>query len=198
MKKGVKLFWLFLCAMVIFSVPIQANAMTKANKKAHTAFKKQLKKAKKTFGMGSKSYKIKYAYVDVDGDKVDELIIYPGFGYCSQVIYDYQKGKSKEVCVASQGNFTRYYPKLKVIYIKNSGHMGVLHDTYYKWKSGKYVGVAEVWKDYGSRSYNEKPVSTTYFLNGKKASKAKYKAYVKRLIKTASGKKFSGIKWKLY
>ncbi|MEE0421397.1 MAG: hypothetical protein UDG86_15295 [Lachnospiraceae bacterium] len=197
MKKMFKIFWIIISAVIIFSLPVQSQAMSKTNKKAHAAFQKQLKKDKRTFCDNIKT-KLKYAYRDVDGDKVDELIIYPGYGYCSQVIYDYRRGKVKNVCGVGHGTFTKYYPKKKVISVKNSGHMGVLRDCYYKWKNGTYKLAALALKDYGTRSYSEKPVSTIYYINDKETTKLRYNTYIKRLIKKDSGKKFSGIKWKYY
>ena len=44
MKKMFKIFWIIISAVIIFSLPVQSQAMSKTNKKAHAAFQKQLKK----------------------------------------------------------------------------------------------------------------------------------------------------------
>ena len=54
---------------------------------------------------------------------------------------------------------------------------------------------ARAQKDYGNRSYDEKPVKVTYTVNDKKVTKAEYSAYVKKLIKGEKGKSFSKLKW---
>ena len=61
--------------------------------------------------------------------------------------------------------------------------MGVLCDYYYKYVKGTYKMAARAQKDYGNRSYDEKPVKITYTVNDKKVTKAEYSAYVKKLIK---------------
>lgn len=197
-RKWSRALLVFLAAIILVNIPVlSAQAMSSANKKARKAFAKQLKKDKKEFCIGSS--KLDYAYVDVDGDKVDELIIYPGYGYCSQVIYDYRKGKVKEVCVASQGNFTKYYKKNKVIYVKNSGHQGVLSDYYYKWKGSTYKLVASKTSYYGMNDiYYSGTPEVFYSVNGKTVSAAKYRTYTKKLIKGAKAYKFASIKWKKY
>lgn len=189
--------WMLLAVLLCIQIPtISAQAMSKANQKAHKAFAEQLKKDKKKFC--SFSMKLKYAYVDVDGDKVDELITYPGFGYCTQIIYDYRGGKVKDVCCVGQGTFTKYYKKNKVIFINDSGHMGCLGDYYYKWKNGTYKLAAYKSSYYASGDYNAEPDEVHYYVNNSEVSSAEYKAYTKKLVKGAKAYKFSKIKWKKY
>lgn len=77
--------------------------------------------------------------------------------------------------------------------------MGYLCDYYYKQsKTGVYKLVAQVGKDYGSRSYDSKPIKTTYYIGNKKTSKAKYSQYIKKMLKGEKGKNFSSLKWKRY
>lgn len=190
---------LLLALVMLFSVPTPAYAMTAKNARAHKALTTQLKKDKKRFcPYGGK---LKYAYADVDGDHVDELITVPGYGYLTQAIYDYQNGRVRNVANVSQGYFTRFYRKGKTITIKNSGHMGVLCDYYLKYSktSNKYKIVAYAQKDYGNRDYSSTPVSTTYYVNNKQTSKSKYQSYVKKLaVSGDKGIKFSSLKWKRY
>ena len=196
-KKSIKVITVLLAMVMLFVSSSSVSAMSLQNTIAHRALKQQIIADKRqycNFGMTT----IKYVYADIDGDHVAELITEPGYGYLTQAIYDYQNGNVRRVATVGQGNITKYYPKHKVIYIKNSGHMGVLCDYYYKYVKGTYKMAARAQKDYGNRSYDEKPVKITYTVNDKKVTKAEYSAYVKKLIKGEKGKSFSKLKWKRY
>ena len=197
MKKKTKILSLLIALVLICCSGVTVNAASTANAKAHAALKRQLK-ADKQRSLYSDS-KMRYAYADINGDHIDELITEPGYGYLTQAIYSYKNRTIKPVAAVGQGTFTKYYPKHKVIYIKNSGHMGYLCDYYYKQsKTGVYKLVAQVGKDYGSRSYDSKPIKTTYYIGNKKTSKAKYSQYIKKMLKGEKGKNFSSLKWKRY
>ena len=75
---------------------------------------------------------------------------------------------------------------------------GYLTQAIYDYQNGNVRRVARAQKDYGNRSYDEKPVKITYTVNDKKVTKAEYSAYVKKLIKGEKGKSFSKLKWKRY
>ena len=180
--------------------PVSADAMSAKNKKAHKAYVNQLKKDKKNYCSGpfAVNKKLPYVYRDLDGDKIDELITCPGYGYCTQIIYGYQNGKVKELARVGQGYFTSYYPKTKVLYVAESGNQGNYYETYYKMIDGKYQTVAEREAAYFDKKGNwrKKPVYT-YYVNGKKVSKAKYERYVKTL-KKGKAQDLINIKWKNY
>lgn len=167
-------------------------AESNINKKAHAAFNRELQSLK-----SGRLTLLPYAYKDVDGDNIDELITEPGFGAYYQVIYKYKNGKVKQVCAIGQGPFKKYYSKKKVIYSEKTGHMGGLYDTYFKWSNGTYKVVAFVLRTY-SGDYNATPDTVEYYINNKKTSKEKYQSYTKKLIKGDKGKSFSKIKWKKY
>lgn len=176
-------------------------ALSKANEAAHKAFKTTLKNSKKQFFEGTKE-KLRYAYADVDGDKIDELIISPGFGYYGEGVFDYKSGKVKEAAVVGQGTFTIFYPTNKVISVKNSGHMGILNDYYYKQnsKTGVYKVVAHIEKVYADDDieYKKAPVKTTYYKNDKKVSKATFVSYAKSLKKDSTVLTRKKLKWHKY
>ena len=197
MNKKIRIVLLLFMLILICCIPVSANAMSAANKKAHRAFTSQLKKDKRMY-CDSIRPKLKYAYADIDGDKVDELITVPGFGAIYQSIYDYKNGKIRNVAGVGQGSFTKYYPKKKVIYVNKSGHMGVLCDYYWKSVKGVYRITAYAKYDYGRRSYSQKPEKTTYYVNNKVVSKKNYNAYIKRITKGEKGKTFKSLKWKKY
>jgi hypothetical protein len=166
--------------------------MSSANKKAHKAFQKNLKESYQEYCNGSG--KLDYIYKDVDGDKVDELIIYPGWGYCQQVIFDYYKGKTVESMSVAQGYFRKYYKKSKVLYAEY-GNMGVYFQYYYKMKNGVYKEMA-----YRMETVPDVDVDKseyTYYVKGKKVSKSKYNSYIKTLKKGKAGS-LDNLKWKQY
>ena len=199
MKKKARLMsLLFALVLICCCSVVTVNAKSAANTKAHKALNRQLKTDKRRY-YSYRSSKMRYAYADINGDHIDELITEPGYGYLTQAIYAYKNNSVKKIASVGQGYFTKYYPKHKVIYIKNSGHMGYLSDYYYKQTSnGTYKLVAQVGKYYGNRSYDSKPIRTTYYINDKKTTKAKYSKYVKKLVKGEKGKSFSSLKWKRY
>ncbi|MBS6711278.1 hypothetical protein DW022_01535 [Ruminococcus sp. AF37-6AT] len=197
MKKSNKIIASLLVMVLVLMSPMSVYAMSQQNIIAQQALKKQLIADKRQYCKWGRN-QIKYAYADVDGDNVLELITEPGYGYLTQAVYDYQNGTVRNVASVGQGYFTKYYPDRKIISIKNSGHMGVLCDYYLKYVNGRYKTVAYAEKDYGKRSYDENPVKITYYVHGQKATKAEYSAYIKKLIKNKTGKSFSKLKWKRY
>ena len=194
-KKSIKVITVLLAMVMLFVSSSSVSAMSLQNTIAHRALKQQIIADKRqycNFGMTT----IKYVYADIDGDHVAELITEPGYGYLTQAIYDYQNGNVRRVATVGQGNFTKYYPKHKVI--PNKDIKEDYNSNYYKYVKGTYKMAARAQKDYGNRSYDEKPVKVTYTVNDKKVTKAEYSAYVKKLIKGEKGKSFSKLKWKRY
>lgn len=163
------------------------------NKKAHKAYSKQIKKDKNEY---CPSRNLLYVYKDFDGDGIDELVTYPGFGYCMEILYTYKSGKVVELLAIGQKEFHKYYEKQKILYVIG-GHMDQYYQEYYKFKGNKLIKKAYreeivTWK-------NEKFVSQfNYYTNGKKVKKSEYQAYVKKLIKGEKAKPFSKLKWKNY
>ncbi len=187
----------------VVSVPCErVHAITDENREAHVALKKVLKERKKElFGDFCGDQKMPYAFKDIDNDKIDELIISPGFGFYSQGVFDYNDKKTKEVASVGQGEFTRFYTTNKVIYIHNSGHMGVLCDYYYKQneKTKKYSLIAYAEKEYDEKDIDyTKPKKITYYKRGKKITKEQYTACVKTLKKDSKSISGARIKWSEY
>ena len=115
-KKSIKVITVLLAMVMLFVSSSSVSAMSLQNTIAHRALKQQIIADKRqycNFGMTT----IKYVYADIDGDHVAELITEPGYGYLTQAIYDYQNGNVRRVATVGQGNFTKYYPKHKVIYV---------------------------------------------------------------------------------
>lgn len=189
---------------ICFQVPCDRTvyAITKENRTAHIELKKTLKKMKAQFCDDEFNKTLPYVFKDVDGDKIDELLIMPGFGYYTEGIFDYKNGKVVEAATVGQGEFTTFYTTNKVIYIHNSGHMGVLYDYYYKQntKTNKYTCVAYVEKEYAQDDYEyaKAPVKVTYYKRDKVVTKTEYTKYVKALKKNSKIMRGSKIKWSEY
>lgn len=214
---GILVFVIFVTGIF----PVTVNAMTEKNIVARAALLKHLQgEVRDEYFFYSGTYsQVPYAFIDFDNDKVDELIVNVGAGYCSQIIYDYHNGKVYEACGISQGDFTSYYKKAKVIYCDGSGHMGTYYRAYWKWKNGIYEKVAERCEQTetvnkkGEPVLLKKPIYTYYIKEkgsseagvarwaarpDKKVSKKTYQKYVKKLKKDDKPIKFSAIKWKYY
>lgn len=190
------MFMVIVFVLCITAVPIPVQAAGAKNKKAHKAYQKQLKKNKKKYCSGKE--KLKYAYKDLNGDGVDELITEPGFGYLSQIIYTYKGGKVKKAVVVGQGEFTQYYKKNKVLHYYGS-HMSNTHDEYYKFQNNKYKRIAykEIIFDYDIET-EEEIYTTSYYVKGKRVDKSAYALYIKKLTKGETAKSFRKLKWKKY
>lgn len=194
---GMLVICLFIALIQIFS-GTQVKAMTKTNQIAYRAYQSTLKKQKKRFCNEEFKEKLKYTYLDIDNDGIDELIIQPGYGYYSEGVFDYKNGKVSEVAIAGHGEFTKFYVGKKVIFISKSGLMGRLTDYYYKQstKTNKYVLAAHLDRDYGNDYSYTKPKTITYYVHKKKVTKAKYQSYVKQLTSNSKVIKHSALKWK--
>lgn len=183
-------------ALCITAVPLQTEAASSKNRKAHKAYKRQLKKDKKKYRSGKE--KIKYAYKDLNGDGIDELITEPEYGYCSQIIYTYKGGKVKKLVEVGQGEFMKYWRKNKVLYYYG-GHGDSEYDEYYKLQNNKYRRIAykAVVFDYNMET-DEEIYTTSYYVKGKKVDKRTYTSYIKKLTKGEKAKSFRKIKRKKY
>lgn len=183
-------------ALCITAAPIQTQAASSKNKKAHKAYLKQIKKDKKKYRSGKE--KLKYAYKDLNGDGIDELITEPEYGYCSQIIYTYKGGKVKKLVEVGQGEFMKYYKKNKVLYYYG-GHGGSEYDEYYKLQNNKYKCVAHKDVEFDWNMETEEEIYTTsYYVKGKKVDKKVYTSYIKKLTKGDKAKSFRKIKRKKY
>lgn len=71
------------------------NSTKTMNQKVHKAYMKQVKEDKKNFVYGDG--KLKYLFIDLDGDTIDELITYPECNMPDQIIYTYSKGTVRQI-----------------------------------------------------------------------------------------------------
>ncbi len=163
------------------------------NKKAHKAYKKRIRKDQRKY---CPNETLRYAYKDLNGDGIDELITYPGFGACTEILYTYKNGKAKKLISVAQGDFEKYYKKKKVL-CYNGGHMDHYYEEYYKFKGSKLIKKAYL--EESVELVGDEPVASAYYyVNGKSTTEQEYKSYVKQLTKGDKAKPFSKLNWKTY
>lgn len=126
-----------------------------------------------------------FALADINGDGVKELFL--KFGYEDE-LYVYKSGKVVRIDDFNYAWGVTYYPNKNYIFTQR---VGIFDDTtvYYRLtKKGKIKALAG---KYGSVSIedgdivNGRKVKYTYRVNGKKVTKKKYNAYVKKLKKNS-------------
>lgn len=134
------------------------------SKKEKAAYIKKVKKIKKSTekslsrigfsGAPSYFYKVKYRFMDVDGDKKKEMLVSGYDGGRGDIeslvqtsVYKYRKGKV--VCVLKcpyikgehwQPTFYRYYEKTHTLVMESFSNLGIpRYELYYKWSGKKFV-----------------------------------------------------------
>jgi hypothetical protein len=176
---------------ITFAIPDEVHAMGK-NSTAHAAYKKAVKNGK--LGIRNDA---KYAFYDINGDGVDELVV-DNEDYLwidkriEYTVYTFYKGKIKKLLTTEAWLYV--WKKTGTI-LNQGGHGGVGFDKYYKIKKGKAVKVAQ---KYSYRDYadGESYIWThKYKVNNKSVKAPVYNKYIKALKK---GKKKSArkMKWK--
>lgn len=138
-----------------------------------------------------------YAFYDIDGNGVDELIVCDGYFAICFFTYQDEKVLSSPVVYLSHekyGGRFRLYPEKKMIELPEGGHM----DHYYGWfiriNGTKAKCVAE--KDWTVHFLSDTETKTTYKykISGKRVTKEKYQKYV-REIKATKMVKRKDLKW---
>lgn len=167
----------------------QSKSTAQKNKAARKALLNYAQTSKSIIRMPGKS---KYAFKDLTGDGIVEMVYYDAFTPDQTRVLRYKSGKVKTVASGWSGNkgpaFLTYFSKTKALksYYDQSG----MKDFYYlKWKGGKYKSVA--------RSSKDKYAGTTYYYVGKKqVPKHTFDSYVKKNItKGKKGYSLSKLKW---
>lgn len=194
MKKIYKLF-VFIAVICISAGTVMVEAANSKNIDARNAYYKQIKKDKKEYKKDNE--KLSYVFKDLNGDGIDELITYPGYGFCTEIIYTYSRGKVKEIANIGQGDFSKFYKKNKVLYCER-GHMDVYNFEYYKFKGNKLIRKAYQLETVKWENGYDPVVTYEYFINDKRTSKDKYEKYTKKLIKGDKAQFLSKINWKDY
>lgn len=144
------------------------------NDKAHEAYQKYLQS-------GEGNAPSEYAYWDIDGDGVDELI---GSGYFATEVHTFADGKMKDVHYQKYGGDFKIYPGKGIIYFPHGGHMDHYYKQYVRLAGGESAVAAIM--DWSNEfvpdpdhvgEYKAVCVKRTYKINGKKTSKKAYRAF---------------------
>lgn len=186
---------MFLIIICITTTNVYAFEANSAKMKIRNAYIKQVKKDKKEYKNNNE--KISYAFKDLNGDGIDELITYPGYGFCTEKIYTYSKGKVKEIANVGQGDFSKFYKKNKVLYCER-GHMDIYNSQYYKFKEKKLIRKAYQLEIVEWGNDTDPIIMYEYYINENNVSKDRYEKYVKKLIKGEKAQSLSKMKWKSY
>jgi len=152
-------------------------ALSPENKAAHAAYESALKTNSGPLSILG-PIKVPYAYYDIDGNGIDELIVYPGTGAGSYAVFTYAHGQIYRLIAVGQCFYDIHiYPKTHVAYFPN-GHMGYYYDSYYQIEGAKAVKVAEESEVQIGSSLDTK---NTYCVLGKQVNAETYEAYIKTL-----------------
>lgn len=182
-------------ALAVSSFTLQSadtQSATSRSKSAIKAYKKILSSEKEAKKVATYFDRLKFDVIDINKDGIKEIVVTDDDGYHAE-IYAYVNGKVKEVGSSfASGNGDKYYPD-RHIYYTQLFHSGEYLHQYYKFDGKKMKLVAE---QNGYDVYVEQidkiKTVTEYLIKGKPVSRRKYKAYVKKILNGAKGKKF---KW---
>ena len=153
------------------AVPVAVQTQSK-NSEAHTAYTKKLRALGKTYPQSS----IKYRFVDLNCDGVDEMVVswFPE-------VYTYSSGKVKRVDKAMIGSsWYLIAPKAKVFSRVESDHCGSAMYRYYKWNGKKFAHVATLYTH--DKNDTSLRIRSQYWIKGKgDVSKKTAEKYVKKI-----------------
>lgn len=120
---------------------------------------------------------LEFATFDIDHNGIQELIVTGDNMYHANV-YAYLGGKVTLIDSAFSGSYAYY--KNKNLVFNSSAHTGYYPESYSVYKNGRMKVLANAeGQDYVSG--NTVKIKYTYYINGKKTTAKKYKAYVKQL-----------------
>lgn len=168
---------LMLCAAMLFITTVLGSSVTDVQaaskvKKAKQAYAKFLK-TDEAVRTDIDIDDLTFGLIDVNKDKVPELVVYDDGGYITSV-YGYCSGKVKDLIWSMKGGIT-FYPSRKIICasdIASPGLDGIGSESYYKFDGKKLKLLARDSYEEGNDEYEVK---------GKKVSKKQYENYIKNL-----------------
>lgn len=121
---------------------------------------------------------LQFAVIDINHDGIKEIVT-TGDQMYHACVYAYIDDEVKMIDDAFSGSYVWY--KNKNLVYRNSAHTGYYPESYSQFKNGKMVVLAnaEGW-DYFDANENYS-IKYKYYIKGKKTTKQKYNAYVKKL-----------------
>ena len=119
----------------------------------------------------------KYTLFDIDGDNIDEMIMYGG--YINYMLFNYYAKEVRFLDMSKYGTF-RVYPETHAVWA-SYGHKNSWSESWKQINSRGAKTIAE--KEWKLDPKTQTFTNYTYKVNGKKVSKKKYKTTVKRLKK---------------
>ena len=189
-----RLICIFIMTLILFVfIPVKADSRIE---NAKTCYWEYLTETN-AFENGES---IQYAFVDISGDKLPEMFWTYDSGFHVEICTYNKKGYVKKID-SIRGAYLKIYPNKKMYY-HGGTNTGETWYNYCKVKGQKSIILTE---KYGNDTVNavtgkRKPYSQLgkmgpyrYSVKGKTVSKAKYKKYVKKILKGAKAKR---IKWK--
>ena len=178
---GILLAMVLVMGIVVFAAPrvnVQAAKMT--NKKAQKILKKVIK-----------NKFCKYAFIDLDGDKIDEIIVAGYSGKFTKDGDDKKKsitvyrvsGKEAKAILTQTAKGDFYHPSLTFdVYKTDAAYITVnfVHEGYgtyttYKFNGEKFVEVAKISVDYGDNN-------SEYFLENEQVGKGEFNLFIKDIL----------------
>ena len=186
-SRGSKVLALLLIAIVGLALsvgssafhPDEAYALSSKNKAAHKAYRKVLWKT-----CIEQNGNIRYYYKDINGDKVDDMVMWGGSEAMGNQLYTYVSGKARKLGYVSHGKYVKYHKKSKTLSTWSS-HDNLIWKTYYKWGGKELTVLAQKTTNHNVVTKSGKP-KVYYKVKGKTVSSKKYKTYVKKLTKGKS------------
>ena len=198
------LMFLFILGIIVLLKPLPVQAKT-SNSKIHKKYQNKMESIYNKFDSHYFSTKVKlmYAYADLNGDEIDELLVFDANNtFRHGEVYTVKNGKVK--CLLDEislyidkeaGNIffdLEYYESEKLLSCRFRDDFG--HIIYlYSWNGKKYKEIARKVIDQGPDED-----WLYYYVNGKETTEEKYNSFVKKKTENAKVNKASNLKWYEY
>lgn len=162
------------------SVDMSADTPDNMNASIHEQYIEEMKKEENNMNyiLNNGDFANPYTYYDIDGNGIDELIIFGG--YYAYSIYSYQDGKVVGLAWNKYGSNLKIYPDEGVV-AWEGGHSDYYYKSHIKISDAKAEVVAEKSWHIELTDHSQKVDELTYNVMDKKVKKKKYKEYISSL-----------------